>query len=613
MSCASRYNPPVFQTIASPIFEDRLLMKISQFPHTVSLFFARLRTHHSLHATRIAVMTLVVAAALPVYAQLKSKVTVDTSQSKAVLYTTSIGIAADRWETNAYDATTLQLLQDAGFTNLRFPGNNGIDALYHWSNGTITNPYTDDRAPAFPKEKQFPAVVPVIDKLGTAIVSVNYGTNLDGSGGGEPAEAAAWVAYANGSPTNTQAIGKDSKGTDWKTVSFWASLRAATPLPTDDGYNLLRIGHPESLGILLWTIGNEPWNNGFYGQGHNPGSDADTTGKYGQAASPEPDLHAGKVTTSREWGRHQSNSKVGPAVYGEAVVAYAKAMKAVDPKIMIGAFVMKPPYANDADQVGKNWNASVLKAACASMDFSAAAFWEGKGAEPTLVDNVDEGDLLMLARDPMDVTRHIPGGNGLQYDYSQLAHDLIDKYKKFCPNGHQPQLAITTLGIAGWLPAKNPASTALFSADAVPTLLETGAYTVVWSPIHAISPILLDTNSQPQPAYYGIKMLHQIAKPGDVFVGATSQIDTLAVHAVKKRDGGFGLLLINKNLDRSVTATVTVNGYAYANKGTRYDYGKLTIEAGKTITETPIDGLGGTFTVEVPRYGITAVVIPKAP
>jgi hypothetical protein len=56
-----------------------------------------------------------------------------------------------------------------------------------------------------------------------------------------------------------------------------------------------------------------------------------------------------------------------------------------------------------------------------------------------------------------------------------------------------------------------------------------------------------------------------------------------------------------------------VTGYAYATKGTRYDYGKLTIDAGKTITEAPIDGLGGTFNVEVPRYGITAVVIPKAP
>ena len=159
-------------------------------------------------------------------------------------------------------------------------------------------------------------------------------------------------------------------------MGFWASLRAASPIATDDGYNHLRIGHPAPLGILLWTVGNEPWNNGFYGQGHNPGSDADTSGKYGEAASPEPDLHDGKVKSSRDWGRHQSDAKVGPAAYGAAVVEYVKAMKAVDPKILVGAFVMQPPYAADADQRGKNWNASVLKAACSSMDFSAAAFWE---------------------------------------------------------------------------------------------------------------------------------------------------------------------------------------------------------------------------------------------
>ncbi len=30
---------------------------------------------------------------------------------------------------------------------------------------------------------------------GTAIITVNYGSNLAGTGGGEPAEAAAWLAY----------------------------------------------------------------------------------------------------------------------------------------------------------------------------------------------------------------------------------------------------------------------------------------------------------------------------------------------------------------------------------------------------------------------------------
>jgi hypothetical protein len=126
-----------------------------------------------------------------------------------------------------------------------------------------------------------------------------------------------------------------------------------------------------------------------------------------------------------------------------------------------------------------------------------------------------------------------------------------------------------------------------------------------------LSPILLDNKNQPQPAYYGIKLIHQVALPGDTFVTANSQTETLKVHAVKRRDGGLGILLINDDLQRSAVTTVSVNGYSYAAKGTRYDYGKVTIDAGKTITEAPIDGLGGTFTVEVPRYGITAIVIPK--
>jgi hypothetical protein len=84
------------------------------------------------------------------------------------------------------------------------------------------------------------------------------------------------------------------------------------------------------------------------------------------------------------------------------------------------------------------------------------------------------------------------------------------------------------------------------------------------------------------------------------------------VYATKRRKGGLGLLFINKDTMRSVVTTVTVNGYNYASKGTRYDYGQTTDETGKSIHEAPIEGLGATFTVEVPRYSMTEIVIPKA-
>jgi hypothetical protein len=557
---------------------------------------------------------ILLAAAVPVFAQLKTTVKVEPSKGQAVLYTTSIGVSGDRWDAKAFDPATVKLLQDIGITSLRFPGNNGIDALYHWSTGAVINPYTNDRAPAFATERKLPATIPIIDQLGTALITVNYGSNLNGDGGGEPAEAAAWVAYMNGKPDNPQAIGKDSKGNDWKTVGYWATLRASAPLATDDGFNALRIKHPAPVGILLWTVGHEPWNNGFYNQARTLGSDADNSGKYHESGSPEPDLHLGLMPTSKDWGRHSENGKVGPAAYGANVVEFVKAMKAVDPTILVGAALTLPISTsgdNSPNPMGKNWNAGVLKVACASMDFGALSIFEGKGAPPNYDINIDEDDLLKTARDPLDNQKRF-SVSGLNHDYALLVTDLSEKYKKFCPAGKMPPLAITNFGIAQWLPAKNPATTGLYAADATATLVERGVYTVQWAPIHAPSPTLLSADNEPQPAYYGLKLFHTVAStPGDTFVAASTPMDLLSVHAVKRRDGGLGLMLINKDPNQSITATVSVDGYNFASKGTRYEWGKATLEAGKNITDAPVDGLGGTFTVVVPRYSIVAIVVPK--
>src|SRR4029077_12642349 len=121
---------------------------------------------------------VVLSVPLPVHAQLKTTAHVEPAKGQAVLYTTSLGAVGDRWDPKAFDPATMKLLQDIGITSLRFPGNNGIDALYHWSTGAVINPYTNDRAPAFATERKFPAMAPIIDQLGTALITVNYGTNL---------------------------------------------------------------------------------------------------------------------------------------------------------------------------------------------------------------------------------------------------------------------------------------------------------------------------------------------------------------------------------------------------------------------------------------------------
>ncbi len=90
-------------------------------------------------------------------------------------------------------------------------------------------------------------------------ITVNYGT-------ASPQEAAAELAYLNGSTTDNTVIGTGEQwnatnstwvDVDWGKVSDWAKLRAAAPLATDDGKNFLRLNHPASLGFHYWGVGNE--------------------------------------------------------------------------------------------------------------------------------------------------------------------------------------------------------------------------------------------------------------------------------------------------------------------------------------------------------------------
>jgi hypothetical protein len=550
---------------------------LARVRHLVSARWISLRLVRR-NAGRIPLFSLLLALLLVGtardFAQNKASVQVDLSKPRAMFFATSIGTAAEAYDGSVYSPATWQLLQDGGFTNLRYPGNGGIDALYHFSTGAISNPYANDKAPDFGAEKKFPAALPNLEQLGTALVTVNYGSNLDGSGGGEPAEAAAWVAYANGKTDNSQAIGKDSKGNDWKTVGYWASLRAADPLPTDDGLNALRIGHGSPVGIQLWAIGHEPWNNGFYGN-----DDAN-----------EPDLHVGKVPGPKEWKRHSGNKQNGPTAYGQAVVQYVKAMKAVDPSILVGASLKT---LNPDNGVGKNWNAEVLKAACGSMDYGVVSMMTGKALERDWK-TLDEADLLK---------------NAIGREYGTLAQDLQDKMKSNCPAGHYPQIAIASFGVGAWMPVTHPIAVGLFAANGMATLLETGAFTVMWTPMHSV--LMLDDKNNPKAAYYGIKMLHQIVGPGDAFVTASTSSDAVGVHAVKRRDGGLGLLLVSKDVIQGAKINVNISGYNFATSGTRYDFNQATLDSGKGITSAPIGNLGASFTVDMPPAGIVAIVIPK--
>jgi alpha-L-arabinofuranosidase len=180
-------------------------------------------------------------------------------------------------------------------------------------------------------------------------------------------------------------IGKDSTGNDWKTAGYWATMRASAPLGDDDGYNFLRISHPQQLNVKYWEVGNEVYTNGYYAR-DNGGVENDRHGPYDADATKNP-------------GRRTKNAGLAPAAYGQGVAQFARAMKAVDGRISVGASLDSPMESTD-------WNAVVLKACAADIDFVVLHWYPGAYAPPDYK-NLDNRAFLAA---PTDELPKIAGG-----------------------------------------------------------------------------------------------------------------------------------------------------------------------------------------------------------
>ena len=305
-----------------------------------------------------------------------------------------LGVHTSAYDGNMQLATTPDLLKAAGIGSMRYPGGSYAD-LYHWESHTAT--WTPAAGAGgngiyIARDTDFGSFVGFLERVGArAVITVNYGMNPQGTGPGVPQEAAAWVAYANGDPASTIVIGLDDTGHDWKTVGYWATLRGAGKMPTDDGNNFLRISHPAPIGIKYWEIGNETYGNGYYHG--NCGWEADLRVPY------PPDK--GTVCTGRK-----DNPALSPTIYGMAVKQYAAAMKAVDPTIKIGAVLV-------GDDEYPDWNAKVLGAACPSLRHRHPALVRGQRPHHPPVDagGQDPRDLRACALGARDGDVRLPGRN----------------------------------------------------------------------------------------------------------------------------------------------------------------------------------------------------------
>ena len=525
---------------------------------------------------------LCISFSFPAVAQNRANVSIDLGRAPVnVLTDTSLGVPASTFDGNSFNTAGVPYLHAAGITALRYPGNHSVADLYHWSTKTTTR-FLGTEGGYFAPESNFASFAQFAEMLGQAVVVVNYGANFDGTGGGEPVEAAAWVAYANGNASDTHALGKDSTGEDWQTVGYWATIRSQAPLASDDGLNFLRIQHPRPFGFKLWQVGDEVYNNGYYG--------ADYTGN--------PDLHGPAPAGPKDWAKLKGNAKLSPAAYAENLKLFTQAMKAVDPSIQIGTGFTVPPSPDpNSHDWAPDWNKEVLKGACANLDF-VTFDWNLQWLLPPDWNTLDEASLLQNQ-----------GYNQTNF-IALLEVPMLDAYKRYCPAGHLPRLAFAPVAIATWPKVQHPVVKALWVADFYALLVESGSANINWNEMYGDSMMSADRKTF-GPVFYGLQLLHTIAhNPGDQLLSVDSSSSTIAAHAAFRRDGFVGLMLVNKDPKVPTTVKVTFKNGAIGSSGRRIDYGSAQYEAKTPAAVTPFSASGDEFIVTVPPYTITDILLP---
>ena len=507
------------------------------------------------------------------------KVQIDSERVLARVPPYGFGMHTSVYDNALHDRRVPEELETAGITMLRYPGG-GYSDNYHWSTHSMT-PWSDGNRGYLAERSDFGNYLSVASAANVALmITVNYGSNQAGDGPGEPNEAAAWVAYANGDPDDEHVIGVDGAGEDWQTVGFWASLRAADKLEQDDGLNFLRIGREEPVGIEYWEIGNEVFGNGYYASGSDVGFELDLHVPYdGRSRLGHPDLS----------GRS----------YGEGVVEYARAMKAVDPDIKIGAVLVTPP---DDYAWAPEWNDQVLAECATDIDFGIVHWYPNR-------------------RDLLNAPQHV---------IPEMFEELRARFAEHAGGrADDLEIAVTELGPAPGAPSGHIDVSGLFAGDSYLTFLEQGASNVAWLELHNGS-FLRECDGWRGRAFQGIRLAHLVADVGDELVETTSSEPAVVVaHASKRQDGNFAVMLMNSHQYR--TAKVTVSGFGGSGDAQVYRYdpfaeqeppGSLEGDACRGALENrefatqllgpeSLEIEAGEFTVELPWLTVTVVIAPE--
>ena len=203
------------------------------------------RASHGLTIIGSAVLWL----AVPAIALAQTTVAIDRAQVGAAISSKVIGTNMGVW----FDPTQTGVaigLKNANIKAMRWPGGSMAD-LYHWqTNTTCPGGYANPNATF---NKFMTAIVKPLN-LDLA-VTLNYGSNAACNGGGDPLEAAAWVANAKQQnyKVNTWTVGNENYGS-WETdmhAAKWDPMTYAQAVATGY-YPAIKAADPNALvGVVV--------------------------------------------------------------------------------------------------------------------------------------------------------------------------------------------------------------------------------------------------------------------------------------------------------------------------------------------------------------------------
>ena len=454
---------------------------------------------------------------------------------------------------------------------------------------------------------------------------------------GSPQEAEAELAYLSGLPTDTTDIGggiwwnDNANGgngawvwvSDWGTVGYWASLRAAVPLATDDGLNFLRISHPAPFtNFNYWEVGNE-----VYGSW-----EVDHHGTAGPSQQPNTGVQHDPVTH---------------AVFAAALAKFIASdplLPQLHTEILIGI------VCQDPTTTGYNgWLPNVLTAGLNQVppfipDFIADHTYEqGSGSE-------NDSFLLNSTVSYPTPAATPPTAWGNLHDWAIRYQDYQYTIQSVLGHGANIPLIASEWGSYSFPTSKQSVSVVdgLFTADSMGSLLESGYAGAIlydlrngWQTNGNLSSSLYGwreggdagiigrtrNNNPPStgpyvpyPGYFAMQLASKFIQNGGQVVSAASNISGLSVYAVKEANGHLGLLVINENPPpaASLTDTFALTGFQPSGAAQVWQYG-VTQDTAQSLTTDGITGIqlanssttltltGANFSYSFPPYSMTVL------